>query len=177
MLKRQYRPDSRMKMEDHFDFEEGCLKNFSCSPKGNYELRKMYIWKGDIINYCAWLMEYNSTKLIDFLETIQFNQFHESDILINKTKEYFDRNYEAYQNDIEVDVFLKLLNFDSFQLEVDKIASCHIICKDQELKNKYKKELELMNDMILIVYHTEIDYIFTGVHTLYIDNKIVHVVE
>jgi len=166
-----------MKMEDHFDFEEGCLKNFSCSPKGNYELRKMYIWKGDIINYCAWLMEYNSTKLIDFLETIQFNQFHESDILINKTKEYFDRNYEAYQNDIEVDVFLKLLNFDNFQLEVDKIASCHIICKDQELKNKYKKELELMNDMILIVYHTEIDYIFTGVYTLYIDNKIVHVVE
>ncbi len=164
-------------MIDHVDFENDCLKNFSSSTSGYDVLRKTYIWKGDIINYCGWLMEYNSTKLIDFLETIQYNHFHESSLLIERTIGYFDRNHEMYQNSINPDVFLNLLNFDNFKLEVDKTASCHIICKDNELKNKYKKELEFINDMILIVYYTEIDDIITGARTIYIDNQIVCICE
>lgn len=177
MLKRNYRKCSLIKMIDHINFEEGCLKNFSSSTSGYDELRKNYIWKGDIINYCEWLMEYNSIKLIDFIEAIQYDHFHESSILLKKTFGYFNINHEMYQKSIDPDVFLNLLNFDNFKLEVDKTASCHIICQDQELKNKYKKELEFIKDMILIVYFTEIDDIITGALPLYIDNKLVYVCE
>lgn len=177
MLKRTFLNNSYFKMIEHIAFEEECLKNFSFPVNNNFELRQDYIWKGDVINKCILLMDDNSIKLIDLLDSIKYSHYHTSKELLLSVQAYFDKNYEAYQDEIEVDDFLMLLNFENFKIDVKKYASCQIICKDEDLKNRYKTELEIIKDMLMIVYYTEIYDIITGNIPIYIDNKLTYLCE
>ena len=162
MLIRTFTNTSYIKMIEHIAFEEKCLNHFSFPVNNNSELKEYYIWKGDVINNCILFMDDNSIKFTEFLDYINYSDYHKSKELISNVLLHFDRSYyEFYQNDIEADVFLNLLNFDNFRIDVDKYASCQIISTDIDLKTKYKKELDIIKDMILICYYSRIYDIIT----------------